>query len=170
METAVKTQNKYQVSIDLLNDAVGKEIATSLQYMYFHEHFEDSGYKFIADRMRQISIAEMRHCEELSERILFLEGDIDMNPSFRTRQMQDVKEMFAFALQLEQSTIDEYNRSSRLTSEYEDSVTHRMFQNLTVEEEEHLDYFRTELENLEHYGEKEYLALQSVAQSKAEAK
>ena len=28
------------------------------------------------------------------------------------------------------------------------SVTHRMFQNLTVEEEEHLDYFRTELENL----------------------
>ena len=33
METAVKTQNKYQVSIDLLNDAVGKEIATSLQYM-----------------------------------------------------------------------------------------------------------------------------------------
>ena len=120
--------------------------------------------------MRQISIAEMRHCEELSERILFLEGDIDMNPSFRTRQMQDVKEMFAFAMQLEQSTIDEYNRSSRLTSEYEDSVTHRMFQNLTVEEEEHLDYFRTELENLEHYGEKEYLALQSVAQSKAEAK
>ena len=35
MESATKTQtkNKYQVSIDLLNDAVGKEIATSLQYM-----------------------------------------------------------------------------------------------------------------------------------------
>ena len=44
METAVKTQNKYQVSIDLLNDAVGKEIATSLQYMYFHTHFEDDRY------------------------------------------------------------------------------------------------------------------------------
>ena len=45
METAVKTQNKYQVSIDLLNDAVGKEIATSLQYMYFHTHFEDDRYQ-----------------------------------------------------------------------------------------------------------------------------
>ena len=44
METAVKTQNKYQVSIDLLNDAVGKEIATSLQYMYFHTHFEAVSY------------------------------------------------------------------------------------------------------------------------------
>ena len=48
METAVKTQNKYQVSIDLLNDAVGKEIATSLQYMYFHTHFEDDRYRYLS--------------------------------------------------------------------------------------------------------------------------
>ena len=60
METAVKTQNKYQVSIDLLNDAVGKEIATSLQYMYFHTHFEDDRYQYLSKIMREISIAEMR--------------------------------------------------------------------------------------------------------------
>ena len=29
----IKVANKYQKSIDLLNDALGKEIATSLQYM-----------------------------------------------------------------------------------------------------------------------------------------
>ena len=57
METAVKTQNKYQVSIDLLNDAVGKEIATSLQYMYFHTHFEDDRYQYLSKIMREISIA-----------------------------------------------------------------------------------------------------------------
>ena len=55
METAVKTQNKYQVSIDLLNDAVGKEIATSLQYMYFHTHFEDDRYQYLSKIMREIS-------------------------------------------------------------------------------------------------------------------
>ena len=50
MESATKTQakNKYQVSIDLLNDAVGKEIATSLQYMYFHTHFEDDRYQYLS--------------------------------------------------------------------------------------------------------------------------
>ena len=37
----IKVANKYQKSIDLLNDALGKEIATSLQYMYFHVHFEE---------------------------------------------------------------------------------------------------------------------------------
>ena len=83
METAVKTQNKYQVSIDLLNDAVGKEIATSLQYMYFHTHFEDDRYQYLSKIMREISIAEMRHIEEFSDRIMFLQGDVDMNASFR---------------------------------------------------------------------------------------
>ena len=61
MEENNKPQNKFQTSIDLLNDAIGKEIATSLQYMYFHVRFEDAGYEYLSRTMRQISIAEMRH-------------------------------------------------------------------------------------------------------------
>ena len=171
MESATKTQakNKYQVSIDLLNDAVGKEIATSLQYMYFHTHFEDDRYQYLSKIMREISIAEMRHIEELSDRILFLQGDVDMNASFRTRQVTDVKEMLRMAMQLEQSTIDSYNEASRIASENKDAVTHKMFQDIIVEEEQHLDTFRTELQNLIDYGE-EYLALQSAAGSKHTSK
>ena len=139
METQVKTENKYRVSIDLLNDAVGKEIATSLQYMYFHTHFEDDRYRYLSRILREISIAEMRHIEEFSDRILFLQGD-------------------------EQSTIDSYNEASRIASECKDAVTHRMFQDIIAEEERHLDTFRTELQNLIDYGG-EYLALQSAAGS-----
>lgn len=85
-----------------------------------------------------------------------------MNPSFPTRQITDPKEMFRFAMQLEQSTIDSYNDAARIAAEADDSVTHKMFQDLAVEEEEHLDYFRNELQNLLDYGDKEYLALQSL--------
>ena len=171
MESATKTQakNKYQVSIDLLNDAVGKEIATSLQYMYFHTHFEDDRYQYLSKIMREISIAEMRHIEEFSARILFLQGDVDMNASIRTRKVTDVKEMLRMAMQLEQSTIDSYNEASRIASENKDAVTHKMFQDIIVEEEGHLDTFRTELQNLIDYGE-EYLALQSAAGSKHTSK
>ena len=166
---ATEVKNKYQVSIDLLNDAVGKEIATSLQYMYFHTHFEDSRYQHLSKIMREISIAEMRHIEDFSDRIMFLQGDVDMNASFRTRQVTDVKEMLRLAMQLEQNTIDTYNEASRVASENRDAVTHKMFQDILVEEEEHLDTFRTELQNLMDYGE-EYLALQSVAGSKHTAR
>ena len=76
----IKVANKYQKSIDLLNDALGKEIATSLQYMYFHVHFEDAGYEYLSKKMRMISIAEMRHSEELSDRILFLQGGREYEP------------------------------------------------------------------------------------------
>ena len=84
METQVKTENKYRVSIDLLNDAVGKEIATSLQYMYFHTHFEDDRYRYLSRILREISIAEMRHIEEFSDRILFLQGDVDSSNRARS--------------------------------------------------------------------------------------
>lgn len=163
------TENKYQKSIDLLNDAVRKEIATSLQYMYFHTHLEDAGYEYLSRYMHKVAIAEMRHIEMMAERILFLEGDVDMNPHEPTRQITDVAEMLGFAIKLEQSTIDSYNASSRLTSEAGDSVTHRMFQNLTAEEEEHLDNFRNELQNIRDYGEL-YFTMQSVGRSKEIAK
>ena len=169
METAVKTQNKYQVSIDLLNDAVGKEIATSLQYMYFHTHFEDDRYQYLSKIMREISIAEMRHIEEFSDRILFLQGEVEMMPSFEPRKIRDVKEALEFSMTLEQRTVDSYNEASRIAAEHKDAVTHKMFQDIIVEEEEHLDTFRTELQHMLDYGE-EYLALQSAAGSKHTAK
>lgn len=162
---ATEVKTKYRTSIDLLNDAVGKEIATSLQYMYFHTHFEDARYRYLSRIMREISIAEMRHIEEFSDRILFLEGDVEMNPAFRTLQVTDVKEMLRLAMKLEQNTIDGYNEASRIASENRDAVTHKMFQDIIAEEEQHLDTFRAELQNLIDYGE-EYLALQSVAGSK----
>lgn len=37
-----QSDNKYAKSIALLNDALRKEIATSLQYMYFHVRLEDA--------------------------------------------------------------------------------------------------------------------------------
>ncbi len=60
------TENKYQKSIDMLNDAVRKEIASSLQYMYFHVHLEDAGYEYLSRYLHKVSIAEMRHIEMLA--------------------------------------------------------------------------------------------------------
>lgn len=164
------SQNQYQTSIDLLNDAIGKEIATSLQYMYFHVRFEDAGYAYLSHMMRQISIAEMRHIEEFSDRIMYLQGDVNMNPSFETRRVHDVQESLKFSMDLEASTIEFYNRASRICSEQNDAVTHKMFQDILVEEEQHHDLFRTELQNFLDYGSQQYLLLQSIAGSKESSK
>ena len=167
--TPATDKKQYQVSIDLLNDAIGREIATTLQYMYFHARFEDARYQHLSRIMREVAIAEMRHTEDFSDRIFFLEGDVNMNAAFPTRQMSDTAEMLQFAMRLEQSTIDFYNEASRIAAENKDAVTHKIFQDIIAEEENHMDIFRTELQNLHDYGEN-YLALQSVAGSKHAAK
>jgi len=159
------TENKYRKSIDMLNDAVRKEIASSLQYMYFHVHLEDAGYEYLSRYLHKVAIAEMRHIEMLAERIMFLDGDVDMNPQEPTRQITDVDGMLDFALKIERSTIDSYSEYSRTAAETGDSVTHRLFQDLAADEEEHFDNFRTELQNLKDYGEL-YLTMQSVARSR----
>lgn len=159
------TENKYQKSIDRLNEAIGKEIATTLQYLYFHVHFEDDGYEYLAKLMKQTSITEMFHIDKIADRILFLQGDVEMKPSFEPRKILDVKEALEFAMTLEQRTVDSYNQWARLCADEDDQITHKLFQDLSAEEEQHLDVFRTEMENMLNYGE-QYLALQSIAHSR----
>ena len=100
----------------MLNDAVRKEIASSLQYMYFHVHLEDAGYEYLSRYLHKVSIAEMRHIEMLAERIMFWEGDVDMNPHEPTRQITEVGDMLNFAIKIERSTIDSYSEYSRIAA------------------------------------------------------
>ena len=81
------------------------------------------------------------------------------------RKIRDVKEALEFSMTLEQRTVDSYNEWARLCAAEDDQITHKLFQDLAKEEEEHLDMFRTEMENMLNYGE-QYLALQSIAHSK----
>lgn len=164
-----QSDNKYAKSIALLNDALRKEIATSLQYMYFHVRLEDAGYEYLAKYMFKVSISEMHHAEHIAERILFLGGDADMNPCDPTRQLTDVGDMLQLAVKLETSTVESYNAAAREAAAMGDTVTSRMFQGMAAEEEHHLDDFRTEMKNLQEYGEL-YLTMQSVGRSKERAK
>lgn len=168
-QTKLEAASKYQRSIKRLNEALGKEISTTLQYIYFHTIFEDAGYEHLASIMRGISIKEMRHIEEIAERILFLDGEVNMNPAFATQPIKDVREAFEFAAKLEQKTVDMYNEFAHLCAEENDAVSQLLFQEMSAEEEHHLDIFRTEAQNMVNYGS-QYLMMQSVSHSKSVAK
>jgi bacterioferritin len=160
--------SKYQTSIELLNKGVRMELTASLQYMDFHVRLEDAGYKYLSGIFKRVAIAEMIHTEDFAERILFLEGDFDMIPDGKIVKFKekDVKGILSKAVEMEQKTIDSYNEWARICGEAKDSASKRLFESFIAEEEEHLDTFRTELDNLKTYGDN-YLALQSIAESKA---
>jgi len=152
---------KYARSIELLNKAVAEENTASLQYMLFHFVCEDKGYRPLAKYFKKAAIDEMRHVEMLAERILFLEGEVRMVLAKGIKNFNKAEEMLDYSRQLEVDTIADYNAWSKETSDLGDAVTHKMFQDLLVQEEGHMDQFRLEMENMKEFGEK-YLALQVV--------
>lgn len=155
----------YEESIRLLNKAVADELASIHQYMYFHFHCDDQGFDILASLFRRTAIEEMMHVEKLAERILFLKGDVEMEPSAKVQAITDVREMVTMACDLEQQAIIDYNKMAVECGNHADSVSKKLFEALVNDEERHFSQYDFERENLVKFGDN-YLAMQSMERSR----
>jgi bacterioferritin len=155
----------HEKSIELLNKAVADELSAIHQYMYFHFHCDDKGYDLLAGLFKKTAIQEMIHIEKLSERILFLKGDVEMKPAEGVEKIHDVKKMLEKGRKMEEGSAQEYNVWANECSRNNDAISKQLFESLVGEEEVHYDQFDVEVENMEKYGDN-YLALQSIERSK----
>jgi len=157
---------RHEKSIELLNQAVGDELAAVHQYMYWHFHCDDQGFDLLAGLYRRTAIEEMIHIEKLAERILFLGGEVEMVAAEPVQKVTDVKKMLETAAQMEEQSAADYNRMANECAQNADSVSKKLFEELVADEERHFDQYDQELENLGRFG-KDYLALQSIERSKS---
>ncbi|MFP4024374.1 MAG: bacterioferritin [Thiohalospira sp.] len=156
---------KKEKSIELLNKAIGDELSAVHQYMYFHFHCDDQGYDLLAGLFRRIAIEEMMHVEKLAERVLFLDGEVEMIVSEDVKKIHEVKEMLELARKMEEQSAEDYNIWANECAQNADSVSKKLFESLVEDEERHFDNYDDEMENLKKFGEN-YLALQSIERSK----
>ena len=152
-------------SIELLNKAVADELSAVHQYMYFHFHCDDQGFDLLANLFKRKAIEEMIHVERLAERILFLNGEVDMALAQPVKRIHDVREMLKMAAGMEEGSAKDYNLWANECSQNADAISKKLFEELVGDEERHQDQFEDEMENLEKYGDN-YLALQSIERSK----
>jgi len=155
----------HEKSIGLLNKAIADELAAVHQYMYFHFHCDDQAYDLLAGLFKRTAIQEMNHVERCAERILFLGGEVEMDPPLEVKKIQDVKDMLGLARKMEEESAIEYNIWANECAQNADSATKQIFEGLVMEEEMHFDQYDTEMRNIEKFGER-YLALQSIERSK----
>ena len=137
-------------------------------HMYFHFRCDDMGFDLVSNLFKRIAIQEMMHVEQLAERILFLKGEVEMKVAGEVRKLTEVKDMLEQAVKMEMNSVDDYNKWANECAANADSVSKKLFETLTAEEEVHQDQFETELDNLEKFGD-HYLALQSIERSKSVA-
>ena len=155
----------YKKSIELLNKAVADELSAIHQYMYFHFHCDDQGFDLLANLFKRTAIAEMTHVETLAERILFLKGDVEMNPAVPVQKITEVKKMLELARSMEEESALDYNKWANECSANNDAVSKKLFEELVKDEETHYDQYDHEIDNIDRFGPS-YLALQSIERSK----
>lgn len=155
----------HEQSIKLLNKAVADELSAVHQYMYFHFHCDDQGYDLLAGLFKRTAIEEMLHIERISERILFLKGEVELKASAEVSKIHEVKDMLELASKMEQDSAHDYNLWANECAANADSVSKKLFEDLVLDEERHYDQYDTELDNMAKFGDR-YLALQSIERSK----
>jgi bacterioferritin len=156
-------------SIELLNKAVGDELAAIHQYLYFHFHLDDQGYDHLAGQFKRTAIQEMGHVEALADRILFLKGDVNMTSADPVEKITQPAKMLAKAMAMEEISARDYNKAALECGANEDAGSKQIFERLIHDEEGHFAEFEKQLDNIKKFGPN-YLALQSIGGSEPEKK
>jgi len=155
---ATKSDSKQTV-INILNKARASELAAILQYMSQHYELADSDYGQFAQQLKLIAIDEMRHAEMLAERILILGGTPTSKPDTETKKKQPVLEVMKYDEGLEDTAVKDYNEFLQVCREQRDYVSAKIFEQLIVEEQIHLEHFQDIIQHIEELGSA-YLATQ----------
>jgi bacterioferritin len=89
---------------------------------------------------REIAITEMKHAEELAERLSYLNGIPTVNPDPIVVGVSLV-EMLKLDVQAEEEAIILYKQTIKVASEEGDFTTMRLLEDILGHEEKHLDKF-----------------------------
>jgi len=145
--------------IELLNDVLTAELTAINQYFIHYKMQENWGYRRLAGHSKDESFGEMKHAEELIERILYLEGVPNMQRLSSVKVGETVPEQLQAELDTEKDAI------ARLAAGIEqcrrtDEGTRLLLEHVLRDEEEHADWLETQLSMITDIGEGLYLNAQ----------
>ena len=143
--------------IEFLNRALRNELTAINQYFLHSRIFKDWGLTALGDYEFQESVDEMKHADQLIERILFLEGLPNMQDIGKLRIGEDVPEMLRCDLDLELDALPDLQAAISYCEAHKDFVSRDLFDEILKSEEGHVDWLETQLELLDKLGEQNYL-------------
>src|SRR5688500_9401988 len=91
--------------IELLNEVLTAELTAINQYFIHYKMQENWGYQRLASKGKEEAFGEMKHAEELIERILYLEGVPNMQRLFSVKGGETLTEQLQAELETENEAI-----------------------------------------------------------------
>ena len=133
--------------MDLMNKAIAREIQVSIQYMWQHVLWKGVKAFAVKDELKNIAITEMKHAEEIAERLAYLGGTPTTKPD-PIFVGDTLEEMLKKDKKDEEGAITLYKKIIETAKEEKDETTKRLFQKILADEEEHHDTFMGLLEEI----------------------
>ena len=128
--------------------------------MLHSEMCENWGYKRLASAIKKQAIGEMKHAEQLVERILFLEGMPKMDELGKLSIGKDVPQQLKNDLTLEKGAVASYNHGVETCRKAGDNATADFLKEILKDEEEHVNMLETQIGLIDQLGLQNYLSQQ----------
>lgn len=146
--------------IEFLNKALTNELTAVNQYFLHARMYKNWGFSRLDEKEYHESIDEMKHADQLIERILFLEGLPNLQNLGKLRIGENPEEMLSCDLKLELEAIPPLREAIAYCEQIKDYISREVFQHILENEEEHVDWLETQFELIGKIGIQNYLQSQ----------
>ena len=146
--------------IKLLNDQLTNELTAINQYFLHSRIYRHWGFEKLGKKEYEESIGEMKHADQLIERILMLDGLPNLQALHKLMIGETVPEILNCDLQLELVSQKTVKEGIALCEQERDYVSRDLFQHILDDTEEHIDWLETQIELVEQVGLQNYLQSQ----------
>jgi len=151
--------------IKVLNEVLRKELTGINQYFIHAKMCKNWGYAVLAEHAWNESIDEMKHADQIVERILFLEGTPNVQAYDKIQVGSNVKQQLENDLGLEQAAVTILRPGIKTCLDAHDDATRELLEHIVVDEEHHIDWIETQFHQIKEVGYENYLAQQIFKKS-----